>query len=177
MDTEVATRVDTTGEGWTIREAAQVCGVSEKTIRRRIKSGTLPAFQAPTQYGIEWRVTSLDTDREGKATPDVQTRRVQGRRIYSGWIEPAEVRQSRVDTSRVGMDSQLTRALEIAVKCQQDTERLQQQNLELASRCGYLQARLEAAERQVLALSMPTETREEGDRAPWWRRLLGIEPA
>ncbi len=169
------TRVDTDGEGWTIREAAQVCGVSEKTIRRRIKSGTLPAFQVSTQYGIEWRVTSLDIVGEGTPTLNAQPRRVQGRRIYSGRIERVEPRQSTVDTSRVGMDTQLAQALELAESCRHDSERLQQQNLELAGRCGYLQAKLEAAEQRILALSVAPEP--EPSPAPWWRRLLGLSPA
>ncbi len=173
MDTETVARVDTDGEGWTIREAAQACAVSEKTIRRRIKSGALPAFQVSTQYGTEWRVTSLDTVGEGTPTLDVQPRRVQGRRIYSGRIERVDPRQSTVDVSRVGMDTQLAQALELAESCRQDSERLQQQNLELAGRCGYLQAKLEAAEQRVLALSAPPEPTPE----PWWRRLLGLSPA
>ncbi len=175
MDTMTATRVDTTGEGWTIREAARACGVSEKTIRRRIKSGTLSAYQVTTQYGVEWRVTSLDTIGEGTPTLEVRTRHVQGRRIYSGRIERVEARQSRVDMSRAGMDSRPTQALELAEKCRQDSERLQQQNMELAGRCGYLQARLEASERQVLALTAPQEPGRTN--APWWRRLLGMEAA
>ncbi len=173
MDTQTVTRVDTDGEGWTIREAAQACGVSEKTIRRRIKSGTLPAFQVSTQYGVEWRVTTLNTVREGTPTLDVQPRRVQGRRVYSGRIERVEPRQSTVDTSRIGMDTQLAQALELAESCRQDSERLQQQNLELAGRCGYLQAKLEAAEHRSLALSAPPEPTP----ASWWRRLLGLSPA
>jgi hypothetical protein len=75
----------------------------------------------------------------------------------------------------------LIRAFEVIGEREQEKtqliERLQGQNLELAGRCGYLQARLEAAEKQVLALSPPAETQQGGDRAPWWRRLLGMEPA
>ncbi len=167
------TRVDTDGEGWTIREAAQACGVSEKTIRRRIKSGTMPAFQVSTQYGVEWRVTTLDTVGGGNPALDAQTRRVQGRRVYSGRIERVDPRQSTLDASRVCMDTQLTQALELAESCRQDSERLQQQNLELAGRCGYLQAKVEAAEHRILALSAPPEATP----APWWRRLLGLSPA
>ncbi len=36
-----------------VQEAAVHLGVSEKTIRRRIKSGALPAFQLPTSQGYE----------------------------------------------------------------------------------------------------------------------------
>ncbi len=174
MDTVTVTRVDTTREGWTIREAAHACGVSEKTIRRRIKSGSLPAFKVNTQYGVEWRLTSLDIE-EGITTLEGQGRRAQGRRVYSGRIERVEVGQRSVDTSRAGMDTRLAQALELAEKCRKDSERLQHQNLELAGRCGYLQARLEASERQVLALTAPQEPQRTS--TPWWRRLLGIEAA
>ncbi len=45
---------------WTIKEAAEVLGVSEKTIRRRIKDGILKAQQVPGKYGIEYRITVLE---------------------------------------------------------------------------------------------------------------------
>ena len=54
-------------------------------------------------------------------------------------------------------------------------EELQRQNVELAGRCGYLQARLEAAEKQVLTLTAPPEP--ERPQAPWWKRILGLSPA
>ena len=178
MDTATVGRVDTAEQGWTIREAAQACGLSEKTIRRRIKSGTMPAFQITTQYGVEWRVTTLDTSVEGTPT---QQQRVQGRRVYTGRIERVEGRQSRppMDMTRVDTpnNAALQQALELAENARRTGVRLQQQNVELAGRCGYLQARLEAAEKQVLALSPPAETQQGGNRAPWWRRLLGMEPA
>ncbi len=176
MDTATVDRVDTTEQGWTIREAAQACGLSEKTIRRRIKSGTMPAFQITTQYGVEWRVTSLDTAVEGILT---QQQRVQGRRVYTGRIERVESRQSRepVDIARVDTpkNAALQQALKLAENARRDAERLQQQNVELAGRCGYLQARLEAAEKQVLALTTPPEP--ECPQAPWWKRLLGLAAA
>jgi hypothetical protein len=178
MDTATVDRVDIAEQGWTIREAALAYGLSEKTIRRRIKSGTLSAFQITTQYGVEWRVTSLDTSVEGTPT---QQQRVQGRRVYTGRIERVEGGQPRppMDMARVDTPNNgpLQHALELAENSRRDAERLQQQNVELAGRCGYLQARLEAAEKQVLTLSPPAETQQGGDRAPWWRRLLGMEPA
>ncbi len=176
MDTATVDRVDTAEQGWTIREAAQTCGLSEKTIRRRIKSGSLPAFQVTTQHGVEWRVTSLDTSVEGTHT---QPRRVQGRRVYTGRIERVEGSQPRVpmDMARVDTpnDTALQQALDLAENARRDAERLQQQNVELAGRCGYLQARLEAAEKQVLALTAPPEP--DCPQAPWWKRILGLSPA
>ena len=59
----------------------------------------------------------------------------------------------------------------------EDYQRLQQQNLELAGRCGYLQAKLEAAEQRVLALAAPQDPEPERPQAPWWRRALGLAEA
>lgn len=176
MDIATVDRVDTAEQGLTIREAAQACGLSEKTIRRRIKSGTLPAFQITTQYGVEWRVTSLDASVEGTPT---QPRRIQGRRVYTGRIERVEGRQSRapMDMARVDTpnDTALQQALELVENARRDAERLQQQNVGLAGRCGYLQARLEAAEKQVLALTALSEP--DRPQAPWWKRALGLSQA
>ena len=44
---------------WTIKEAAEALGVSEKTVRRRIKDGILDAQQIPGKYGTEYRITLL----------------------------------------------------------------------------------------------------------------------
>lgn len=43
MDTESNTRVDSLGDDWvTLAEAAELLGVSERTIRRRVKNGEIP---------------------------------------------------------------------------------------------------------------------------------------
>ncbi len=150
--------------GLTVAEAADRCGCSEKTIRRRIKNGQLCGVAVPTAKGFEWRVyldttqpPTLDATEEEDGQEDVQDTR-----------EDVQVDHAA-----------LVRAFEVIGEREQEKtqliERLQHQNLELAGRCGYLQARLEASERQVLALSPPMEP--ERPKAPWWKRLLGIELA
>ncbi len=42
--------------GLSVSEAADALGVSERTIRRRIKAGEIVAFQLPTSQGYECRV-------------------------------------------------------------------------------------------------------------------------
>ena len=54
-----------------VQEAAAFYGVSEKTIRRRIKAGTLTAFQQATAQGFEWRVR-LDRMSTQASTQPVQ---------------------------------------------------------------------------------------------------------
>ncbi|HEX2170982.1 MAG TPA: helix-turn-helix domain-containing protein [Dehalococcoidia bacterium] len=43
-------------QGWTIAQVARALEVSEKTVRRRIERGDLPAFRLPRGGGYEWRV-------------------------------------------------------------------------------------------------------------------------
>ncbi|MDP9380080.1 MAG: helix-turn-helix domain-containing protein [Chloroflexota bacterium] len=154
----------TMDNGLTVAEAADRCGCSEKTIRRRIKNGQLCGVAVPTAKGFEWRVyldttqpPTLDATEEEDGQEDVQDTR-----------EDVQVDHAA-----------LVRAFEVIGEREQEKtqliERLQHQNLELAGRCGYLQARLEASERQVLALTAPQEPQRTS--TPWWRRLLGIEAA
>ncbi len=154
----------TMDNGLTVAEAADRCGCSEKTIRRRIKNGQLCGVAVPTAKGFEWRVyldttqpPTLDATEEEDGQEDVQDTR-----------EDVQVDHAA-----------LVRAFEVIGEREQEKtqliERLQHQNLELAGRCGYLQARLEVSERQVLALTAPQEPQRTS--TPWWRRLLGIEAA
>lgn len=143
-----------------VTEAAEHFGVSPKTIRRWIKGGRVKGVPMKTPQGYEWRVH-----------PDQV---------------PVQV-DNQVDTDGDQVDVQLDdqvvmAALALAEEVRSDKDRmwsdyqkLQQQNVELAGRCGYLQARLEATERQVLALTAPSEP--EHPQAPWWKRMLGLSPA
>jgi len=45
--------------GYSVYEAATIMGVSEKTIRRRIKSGKIKAFIDPGKYGDTYRIPEL----------------------------------------------------------------------------------------------------------------------
>ena len=48
------------GQGLTIAEVAEALGLSQRTIRRHIKSGKIKAELVPGQYGIEYRISGLD---------------------------------------------------------------------------------------------------------------------
>jgi excisionase family DNA binding protein len=45
---------------WTIKEASEALGVSEKTVRRRIRDGLLEAEQIQGKHGTEYRITVLE---------------------------------------------------------------------------------------------------------------------
>ncbi len=49
-------QVATTTEGVTIHQAAVQLDISESTVRRRIKDGSLKASRIPTSQGFEWRI-------------------------------------------------------------------------------------------------------------------------
>ncbi len=44
---------------WSVKEAAVLMGVSEKTIRRHVKNNVLPSRRQPGKFGEELRVTAI----------------------------------------------------------------------------------------------------------------------
>ncbi len=162
-----------------VREAAERLGVSKDTIRRRIKSGDLAAVQEATAQGFEWRIALNDecAAEVGSTAAQLGSAAAQSGSNDAQVCSTAAEVGSQADPQPSEPDDGLEKALELVEKLQQDYAAIHKENLELAARCGYLQAKLEASERQVLALSAPTETREGGNPTPWWRRLLRMEPA
>lgn len=161
--------------GLSVSEAAATLNVSERTVRRRIKAGEIVAFQLPTSQGYEWRVQLDGMSEQLPGTPVQVDGAHEEEHPASNPPEaqataPTESGAGKVDSTAVQLDSRpnpdLQRALELA-------DQFQRQNVELAARVGYLQAKLEAAEQRMLALSAPPEP----SPAPWWRRLLGMDPA
>ena len=53
----------------TIQEAAQHLGVSQDTVRRRIRKKELQARQAPTPQGFRWVVELEDLEEDAQAAP------------------------------------------------------------------------------------------------------------
>jgi excisionase family DNA binding protein len=51
--------VEMSGQGLTVAEAAEALGVSERTVRRHIKSGKIKADLVPGRYGMEYRIVEL----------------------------------------------------------------------------------------------------------------------
>src|SRR5256885_871896 len=51
-------------ESYSLREAAEVLGVSTRTLQRRIQEGAFPGrFLAPGRHGLETRLSAEDVDR------------------------------------------------------------------------------------------------------------------
>ena len=123
--------------GISIQEAAAHLGVSEKTIRRRIKAGEIAAHQLPTSQGFEWRV---DLDGQPAGQVPGQNGHLNG---HAAQVDtPVAVQQP------PQRDQALLEALRLV-------EKLQQQNLELSGRVGFYQAKNQDLEQRVLLLEAP----------------------
>ena len=128
-----------------IGQVATLLGVSERTIRRRIESGRLQAVQVGTSQGYEWRVILDGTQDKADGTID---------------------KVSRQDA--VHLDSQAdTGALQQALAL---IEKQEQQIVELAGQCGFLQAKLQERDNQIRALMAPKETKSHS----WWKQVFRI---
>lgn len=166
MDTTVEPRTVEVEAGVTIQEAAEELGVSERTVRRRIKSGELKAWKVPTAQGFEWRVNP-DGDAD---QPAPERRRVPG--------------SSSTEIATVGASTEFSGILE---RVHEDTMRLAQQNValanekaEIADQVGYYRAKFEDAERQLNDARRELQARtaarggEHRTAQPWWKRALGF---
>lgn len=155
-----------------IQEAAEALGCSEKTIRRRIKSGLIQAHRLPTSQGYEWRV-HLNGMADQVLGNDADH--------LDGQDGPLTGTNGQVDTGRADqVNTQPVQPSEAALlKALDLTDRLQRENMELAGRVGFLQARLQMAEEQLLALSAGAK-QEETDAPPpapnrhWWKALFRL---
>ncbi len=57
---------------WSVKEAAALMGVSEKTIRRHVKDNVLPSRRQPGKFGEELRVTAIPQSSVKAATQTAQ---------------------------------------------------------------------------------------------------------
>ena len=137
---------------FTVKEAAARLGVSERTIRRRIKDRVIDAQQVPTPHGYEWRVY-LDTDAVQVDTPSTR----HASKLNGTPVQPAGTPAP-----------ELMKALDLI-------DRLQRDNQQLAGQVGFLQAKLQDAEEQIKLLMAPQDepVPTPAKRVPWWKQLFG----
>jgi excisionase family DNA binding protein len=135
------------GQRLPIAEAAAALGISEKTIRRRIKAGTLRAERVVTPQGHVWLVEV--------ATPRVVT---PGQPVQ---VSPDDRQLAMLDLTRT-VANELTRSLSNRIEeLTRENERLRQQ----------LQAALEAPKGGTMDVE-PTAAAEampEPSARRWWR--------
>jgi excisionase family DNA binding protein len=139
-----------------IAEAAVRLGVSEFTVRRRVRSGKLAAVRVERPQGFEWKVIAgslpapdaADQHVAGDHVPPKQRRAV-GDQVAEGLLEMLSLERERV-------------------------QKLEQERFELAGRLGFLQAKNAELEERVKLLtageaSAPRDPTPEPPQRPWWR--------
>jgi excisionase family DNA binding protein len=163
-------------EGISVQEAAEHLGLNNKTVRRRIHLGQIPAIKVPRPQGFEWRVY-LD----GIPQPTLEAA---PHPIHLNTIP--EALNTQVDSSPIPVDMPLDTP-PIQMDTQVDSspiqidsnellrlvEKLYDENSQLAGQVGFLQAKLQDAQHQITLLEGPKEHEPERSKTPWWKRLLG----
>ena len=131
-------------EGLSVKEAADVLGLSEKTVRNRIHAGTLPAVKVARPQGYEWRVFPAGLPPDLAASNGV----VPDPSHVEGQVEGQVVPDS------TAPPNDLARLLE---QMYADNQRLADMNAQLAGQVGFLQARVQEQERQIALLMAPKD--------------------
>ena len=152
--------MDTQPDHMSIHEAADYYGVTEKTIRRRLKSGKLPAFKQEDEWGgFEWRVLRVDKGTHQVATGSLPL----GSQNGQGGLPTATQADSGEDHGEAPQrHAVLLSALQLAAK-------LQHGNSQLSGQVGFLEAILQVAEDHIKLRSAPTEPEQPNI----WQRLFG----
>ena len=120
-------------ESLSLAEYAALVGLSVKTVRRKVRNGEIAAELIDGPHGPEYRVAHPTQETGQGAQQGTLPERVP----TMGNLEPL---LGRLDTLMSMVD------------------RLSRENLELAGRCGFLQAKLQDAEAEIRLLKAPAET-------------------
>ncbi len=124
------------------RQAAAYCGVNEKTVRRWIASGRLSAVQEDGAFRI--------------AAADLEPLAA-GRRTSATVIVDRDAAAPR-PTADTGAVTAAAPPPHEAAHLAELVKQLHRENVELAGRCGFLQARVQDLEREIRLLREPSAT-------------------
>ena len=164
----------------TTAEAAEIAGVSDRTIRNWIKDELLPAKNTPSGRLVR-KDDVLRVLREKGYTPPPQP----PVELFPGKPEEAEEAEETPPPAEPhtphGGDHVSAILLPYVEQLNRERERsdqLRAENRDLAARVGYLQGKLEVTEQKLLAATTLTvETAPSPDATemspPWWKRLFG----
>lgn len=157
----------------TVAEAAAQLGVSEKTIRRYVKAGKLPATMVDGPYGPQWTIPDAAITTAQVVTDVIAVERPADPRLLGLAIAEAQVAQHRalvdaLDAIRcdvVGMQQAIPTVVEAVVAALDERDQkitgLHTELAQLAAQVAELSALIE----QRAALPVPTATSAK----PWWR--------
>ncbi len=163
--------MDNQADHMSIHEAAAFYGVSEKTIRRRLKAGKLKAFKHEADSGrLEWRIFHVDKadlswtethDQEGQMQ-DIADRL--GMDTHA-WGLPS------APSARIVMDTDEDSSRDtVVLSALQLVDRLQRETTQLAGQLGFVQAQLQEAQEQIRLLTVAVG--EPKAALSWWQRWL-----
>jgi len=155
--------------GLSLTDAAAQLGISERTVLRRIKDGTVDGRKIGEGRGGVWRIYLSVSDSQLAPVSDSPTN-TPGTLSDSPTDEPGNVSAS-VSDSQTQPAQDMIRMVELV-------DKLQAQNQQLAGQLGFTQAKLQEAERTVALLMAPKddtapEPPAEPERRPWWKRWIG----
>ena len=155
--------------GLSLTDAAAQLGISERTVLRRIKDGTVDGRKVGEGRGGVWRIYLSVSDSQPASVSDSPTN-APGTLSDSPTDEPGNVSAS-VSDSQTHPAPEMIRMVELV-------DKLQAQNQQLAGQLGFTQAKLQEAERTVALLMAPTDepapepSAHPEPKVSWWRRLF-----
>jgi excisionase family DNA binding protein len=200
LDTEGSQEPGKLDRSLSIEEAAERLGYSERTVRRRIKDGSLQAFQQPIPRGFAWRIllekpAEVDTEgRQPSGKHDSEGSQEARQAAQEGSQEPGKLdtEAGKLDTEEPAGPSQeapapdlyniqaapaepaLLKALDMVDKLQDETKRLQEENKELYGRAAFYQAKLQDAEERLLMLeARPADEEQKAEPEAEAKKLKG----
>lgn len=157
----------------TVAEAAAQLGVSEKTIRRYVKAGKLPATMIDGPYGPQWTIPDAAITTAQVVTDVITVERPADPRLLGLAIAEVQVAQHRtlvdsLDAIRrdvAGMQQAIPTVVEAVVAALDERDqKIITLHAELAQLAAQV-AELSTLVAQRAALSTPATSRT----TPWWR--------
>lgn len=181
-----------------VAEAAQRLGVSERTVRRRIKAGEIRAASIETPQGHTWHVDPASLPDHPALPPGSLERHPADATRHDGHEEiatrqdPASTRQEEVATrheeiaTRQPSDTpggmppgtpvapELMKTLDMLDEERRKVDDLQAALREATNATAHWQARAVAAEQTIQKLLPAPVDEPEPPARPWWRRMFGL---
>ena len=140
-ETRLDGEVDAVPERLDIAQAAERLGLSQMAVRKRIQRGQLPAEKVDGRlYVVLGAVDGSDRAADGDETE------------LDKALDSAETVLSQVVHELLGQ-----------------LDKLHRENLELAGRLGFYQAKLQEAEAKIALLEAPKEEPRATPKPPWWQ--------
>jgi hypothetical protein len=154
-----------TNDGWiSLEEASVKAGLSEKTLRKRIKDGTLPYRQVETRWGLAYQLR-LEEVPGSSSRVEGESSSLEGRvEAESSTLE------DQLPQDDAGLVQALQRALEMISKLQEEATAKGEAASLWQGRAEMLSYQLNQSQDTIKALEAPKVEEHDLEQAkPWWR--------